>query len=149
MFRRSCSTADIKGGVHWFWDRNCDEGPYVTTSSSSQAFYEKLLIPADAPEMLTEEDLCTLLGSLSFLSNSWDLQPREPCWFPDGSDCLLKWPETDLGFGLLKCLWKMCRPDPTRHWALWMESAMNANTELAPVTKLFKCLNPQSDPFLD
>ena len=72
MFR-SCSTADVEDGVHCLWDGNCDEGSCGPMSSSSQGFYESLLILADAPEMLTEEDLCTLLGSVSFLSDSWEL----------------------------------------------------------------------------
>lgn len=149
MFRRSCSTADVKDGVCCLWDGNCDEGPCGTMCSSPQGFYESLLILADAPEMLTEEDLCTLLGSVSFLSNSWELWFRGWCWVPDGSDSFLKCSEADSVFGLLRCLWQMCSVDPARHWTLWMESAMNVSTELVPLTKLFKCLNPRSDPFLD
>lgn len=76
MFRRSCSTADVKDGVHCLQGGNCDEEPCGTMSSSSQWFYESLLILADAPEMLTEEDLCTLLGSISLLSNSRELWLR-------------------------------------------------------------------------
>lgn len=148
MFR-SCSIADVKDGVHCLWDRYGDEGPCRTVSSSSQGFYESLLILADAPELLTEEDLCTLLGSVSLLSDSWELWLGGPCWFPDGSDSLLKCPKADSVFVLLRCLRQMHRVDPARHWTLWMEPAMNVSTELVPLTKLFKRLNSQSDPFLD
>lgn len=149
MFRRNCSTADVKDGICCLWDGNCDEGPCGTMSSSSWRFYESLLILADAPEMLTEDDLCTLLGSVSFLSNSWELWLRGSCQVPDGWDTLLKCLEADSVFGLLRCLWQMSRVDLARHCTLWMEWAMTVSTELVSVTKLFKCLNPQSNHFLD